>query len=413
MTTHKHSHSIYLFTQRTAIRVLHTLALSTDIYETDRFASDYDAMYAFIQGAADWTQLLPHSSCTFSILVRESPGDTRRSGPPQERRHGRGRVAGPPAVQIFGSQRAQLCAKNAICDALRDAGLDKPARPVNHAGAYLPLLLSIHGGQVTLYRDMAGASLHKRGYRSDSALHRSSLNEAVASGMLLLAGFGVDGSFRAQQKGNPGLSGGASAGLEQASGGGPPKKSLVVCDPMCGSGTLLIEAALIRLHVAPGLYRESFPFQDWSDFDQGAWDELVDAAVSSQRRDEDINMELIGNDAEPAALALAERDLRRTNLSHAVRLVHGSAAELQLDKQVTLVVSNPPWGRRLEGEDEAWYALGSFLRNNARAGSAMLLSGDPALTRGIRMRAREKYPIRVGDVDCRALAYDVLPAKKS
>lgn len=273
----------------------------------------------------------------------------------------------------------------------------------------MPLLLSLHGGEVTLYRDMAGSSLHKRGYRSNSILHRSSLNEAVAAGMLYLAGFQVDGSFQARRPASTGSPPPAATG--QGAVESVPKKQLVICDPMCGSGTLLIEAALLRLHVAPGLYRESFPFTLWSDFDQSGWEALVDAAIASQRQDEDMDMELVGNDIEPAALALAERDLRRTNLSHAVRLFQEDADELLLGQQAHLVVSNPPWGRRLSGEDEAWYSLGTFLRNNARGGSAMLLCGDPAITRGLRMRVRKKSPIRVGDVDCRALAYDVLPAK--
>lgn len=246
-----------------------------------------------------------------------------------------------------------------------------------------------------------------RGYRSDTALHRSSLNEAVAAGMLMLAGFKPDGSFQSGRRKTVTEAAGTS---EDKSG--VMRRELVVCDPMCGSGTLLIEAALCRLRVAPGLYRRSFPFERWADFDAAAYQSIVDCAVSMQRADEDISMTLIGNDSNDAALALARRDLERTNLSHLVTLRRGHAAELQLDANASLVVCNPPWGLRIDGEVEAWESLGRFLRQHAGGGSAMLLSGDSSLTRNVRMRARAKFPIRLVGVrsPCFRLVQKMRPA---
>lgn len=390
---------------RTGIRVLHLLQRTPDILEGDVGGDDFTALYNFVQSAADWSNLLYGSDKrTFSVQVREPPvSDQGRSI--DNSRQGRRRSAAQRAVrETFGAQRAQLCAKNAICDALRDAGLSIPERPLSHGEADVPLFLALNNGEASFYRDMAGQSLHKRGYRSDSVMHRSSLNEAVAAGMLLMAGFTPSGSFKSGRK--EALA--AKRGPVLESEVMPKANRLVLVDPMCGSGTLLIEAALVRLHIAPGLYRREFPFERWGDFDSKTYDTLVKQAVACQRTDEEINIDLIGNDSNPAALDLARKDLERTQLSHLVRLVHGPVDRLELQKDATLVVCNPPWGMRLDDEEAAWEHLGTFLRKYAPGGSAILLSGDAGLTRGLRMRRRFAAPIRIGNVDCRAIVYDIL-----
>lgn len=212
-------------------------------------------------------------------------------------------------------------AKDAICDAIRDScqGM-KPPPPENGANdADIPLFLTLYRDRATLYRDMSGVSLHKRGYRD--AMHRASLNEGVAAGMLKLAGFGRGGFKRGAEKGNLGKSkkgeetegsakneesetsrgrvsgdgnngqsdleadesdgderlfakmSGGSAGSEsdrerlashseaESSGRSSVEVTQVLLDPMCGSGTLLIEAALMATNKAPGLLRKRWPFQ--------------------------------------------------------------------------------------------------------------------------------------------------------
>jgi 23S rRNA G2445 N2-methylase RlmL len=186
---------------RTAVRVLCLVAATTDIRaESDVGEDDYSALYSFVRKAAAWDVLLVGGTRSFSIQVRES-----EAAPTQQPIRGRGsgrrgsRDGGAGAV-VFGVHKAQVCGKDAICDALRDVGLEAPPRPESHATSDVPLFLALHRGQATLYRDMAGSSLHKRGYRSDTPLHRSSLNEAVAAGMLYLAGFQTDGAFRSPRK---------------------------------------------------------------------------------------------------------------------------------------------------------------------------------------------------------------------
>ena len=136
---------------------------------------------------------------------------------------------------VTSTHLASTRAKDAICDALRDAyaGI-KPDPPGFGECPDLPLYLSLYRDRALLYRDMSGVSLHKRGYRD--VMHKASLNEGVAAAVLLMAGWAQP----------------AAAG--EVSG-------KVLCDPMCGSGTLLIEAALIATNHAPGLLRGLWPFQ--------------------------------------------------------------------------------------------------------------------------------------------------------
>lgn len=352
---------------RTATRVLHhVFTTSLD----DVMPHDVpDAVYTIVKHGCDWRLLLSAGRQSFSVQIRMSSAETR----------------------LHSERLLQMRVKDAICDSLRDAHCDKPPRPQNHGTADMPLFLTLNNGAVSLYQDMAGASLHKRGYRANAALHRSTLNEAVAAGMLYLAGMAADGTY-AHQKTSSG--------------------DVMIVDPMCGSGTLLIEAALLRLQVAVGLYRrEPFPFENWYDFDADAYEHVRRTAIEAQRSDDDVQTTLVGSDINGSALALAERDVHRTRLSDIIELKQADIRSVRLANRPTIVICNPPWGKRLE-EDDAWYDIGQFLRREAPESTAVLLSGDASVTRGLRMKARNRHPLRIGNMDTRVLVYDVLPKLK-
>jgi 23S rRNA G2445 N2-methylase RlmL len=392
---------------RTAMRVLHLLSRSDDIRAAGDDPDMYDSLYNFVQDSADWTTLLSGGRRSFSVQVREQePAPLRSQRQPFDSwRHGGpgkvlpGRIADEPSADLIGLHRSQICTKNAICDALRDDGQDAPLKPESHATADVPLFLALHRGKASLYRDMAGASLHKRGYRYDTPMHRSSLNEAAAAGLLYIAGFRPDGSLtpRAQPENAP----------PDSKAGDP--EGITIVDPMCGSGTLLTEAVLCRLHIAPGLYRREFAFQKWHDFNRAAFKAIVEKALKVQRPDSQLCMRLYGSDISEAAIELARRNLSRLRMTDLVHLEVSDIADLRFARAANgmLVVCNPPWGRRLDGEVEAWELLGRFLRQHARGGRAVLLSGDASLSQGLRMRVGSKVPIRIGNVDCRALVYEV------
>lgn len=348
---------------RTATRVLHFL-FSVSLPTSNRVAT-LDAVYDLVKQRVDWGHYLQGGRRTFSIQIRTSEDSDH------------------PSFRLL-----QIRAKDAICDSLRDAHLEKPPPPENHGEADLPLVLVLHNGVLTLYRDMAGVSLHKRGYRADTALHRSSLNESVAAGMLYLAGFTPEGSVF----------------IDDA-----PPDQLFVVDPMCGSATLLIEAALLRLQVAVGLYRQSpFPFEHWPEFSPKEFAAVRDEAVSAQISDKDACIRLLGTDIHKGAIRLAQTDVAATRLDSLIKLSHCDIRDARLSRSPTLVVSNPPWGKRLEDGD-AWHEMGVFLREQAAGCRAAFLSGDASATRALRMKARNRYPLRTGNMSTRVLIYDVLP----
>ncbi|GAQ80938.1 hypothetical protein KFL_000660330 [Klebsormidium nitens] len=431
-----------------------------------------DEVYDFIRGAVDWQALLLVGGRNGARRFKESQLRTFWVD---------ARVW--DCSNVTHSGMVSVRAKDAICDAIRDTcqGL-KPPPPENGANdADLPLFLTLYRDKATLYRDMSGVSLHKRGYRD--AMHRASLNEGVAAGMLKLAGFGA-GGFRAKRKGAE--SGGAGASPERGSGrrdnydpedGGESRQGVtladhnmssaatadggltsaalevpdgngrrleshaeasasgrgdadeaqggadvaqVLLDPMCGSGTLLIEAALMAANTAPGLLRRRWPFESWPDFDEQLWRQCVRDARSHQT-DWPQGLRLLGNDIHPGALELCRKDATAARMIDAITLSQEDCVRYVPPAKPTHVVVNPPWGLRLETldreaqEDEhymlasAYQKLGAFLKDQCTGADVFLLSGNADATRNMRLRADRKWPLSVGGIDCRVLHYKVLP----
>jgi putative N6-adenine-specific DNA methylase len=356
--------------------------------------------------------------------------------------------------------------KNALVDTMREAH-DGLRPTVDTVEPRLPLHVHVHTDSCWLFRTLSPyGSLHRRGYRQ--AMHVAVLRENLAAGMVLQAAE----EARA-----------ISGQTEQAFWA-----SAVLCDPLCGSGTLAAEAALIASRTAPGLLRWGAlgrrltaaepgsaslgpagppPLCFWPDYDAREWADEVAAAEAETRP---LKMRVMLNDQNAAALSLARQAFERLGFDHAVSY---SCAEI--DSYVppiapTLVLTNPPWGRRIggsepgrrggereggrggrggayddddarysSGEDEAsydddeapfegsddapvaegdaveaWSSLGRFAKTNAGADGLTLwtLCGSADLTQHLRMKATRKVPITAGGVDLRWIRYDVLPPKR-
>lgn len=302
--------------------------------------------------------------------------------------------------QVNNSMFASVRAKDAICDSIRDAcGGFKPNPPEDGgATADVPLFLSVYKDHASLYRDMSGISLHRRGYRD--AMHRASLNEAIAAGVLTIAGW------------NQGIAGFGDFNQNYFAHG------LSLLDPMCGSGTFLIEAALMACNRAPGLMRQHWPFQTWHDYDGKLWKtcwETAAAAVISPPKE----LALLGNDVHEGALSLCLKDAKSAGVHDLINLCCKNCKEYIPPTQPSLVVVNPPWGARLgmNSEDEPenitsiWQGLGQFLKQRCNHADVYVLSGNPSVSRGLHMRSNKKWPITVGGVECKLLHYYVLPPK--
>ncbi len=268
----------------------------------------------------------------------------------------------------FVSQRV----KDAIVDQFRDRTGQRP--DVDLRDPDLPLKAVIQNERVTLSRDLAGTSLHKRGWRPVQV--KSPLNEAIAAGLLQLSGW---------TSGTP------------------------LCDPLCGSGTFLIEAAHIAGDRAPGL-RRTFAFERWTDLDQRCWAELKQDAERRWREGRARIGPLSGNDRHGGALQIARDSAARAEVADLITFHEGDIGDYVPPQRPAFVVSNPPFGVRLgEGEDleNSWYRLGVFLKERCPGSQAWILSGDPALSRKLHMKTGGRHPVMNGPLDCRWLKYDI------
>ncbi|HEX6812043.1 MAG TPA: THUMP domain-containing protein [Planctomycetota bacterium] len=310
-------------------------------------ARDRDELYA-LTGTVDWSQSITHlQTLAIDGSVRDSfANDTRY-----------------PVLVV----------KDAICDQFREATGKRP--DVARDRPDLPVKLVLQGQEAILYRELGGEPLHKRGYRQIA--HRSPLNEAAAAGLLLLTDW---------------------------------DRQSPVCDPMCGSGTFLVEAAWLATDRAPGLGR-SFAFEHWRDADLDAWRVLYDEAEARAEAGAGRLPKLMGNDRHPGALAIARQSVAAAGLEGHIQLTHGDARDYSPPWPPGLVVVNPPWGDRLGADpselEDTWRALGQFLHERCAGASAYVLCGNPELTRFLGLRASGRHPVRNGPIECRWLRYQV------
>lgn len=266
-----------------------------------------------------------------------------------------------------------LVVKDAVCDQFRRRSGRRP--DVLRERPDLPIKLVLQGDLAILYRDLGGAPLHKRGYREIQ--HKSPLNEAMAAGLLLLSGW---------------------------------DRQSPLCDPLCGSATFLVEAALLACDRAPGLAR-SFAFERYTDADLKAWRSAYDDAEARAERGLGRCPPLFGNDRHPGALAIAEKAVQAAGLTGRIALQQGDAAAYTPPTTPVAVVTNPPYGERLQQEaaelEETWRALGSFLHSRCQGAVAHVLCGNPELTRFLGLRAERKHPVHNGPIECRFLRYAI------
>lgn len=272
--------------------------------------------------------------------------------------------------EITHSRYAALKTKDAIVDQFRSRQGRRPSVDV-HAPD-LPLKVVIQRGVLSLYKNLSGTSLHKRGWRPIQV--KGPLNEALAAGLLLLSGW---------------------------------DRHSPLIDPMCGSGTFLIEAACLAADMAPGL-RRTFAFEAWPDVDQRLWDKLC-AEARTRARDR-LPFPLEGADHHGGSLALARKNAAAAGVADMIRFHHTDVRDFEPGAPSPWVIVNPPYGHRLGDADsarEAWERLGNFLHQRCGGSRAFVLSGDPNLSRHLGLRASRKLPVKNGPIDCRLLCYEI------
>ncbi|MCA8942161.1 MAG: RNA methyltransferase [Planctomycetes bacterium] len=267
------------------------------------------------------------------------------------------------------SKYAALRVKDAIVDQFRERARRRPS--VDTKRPDLQLKLHLQRDQATLYRDLVGGSLHKRGYRPIQV--KSPLNESIAAGLVLLSEW---------------------------------DRRSPLCDPMCGSATIAIEAAWIAADRAPGL-KQRFAFERWPDFDAKAWRGLIEDAFKRMSMDSVPRIDVA--DRHPGAIAIAKESIKLAGLRDRIRVHHTALADFHLEAPPAVVLCNPPWGERLDPEDleASWRDLGDFLRRECPLSIAWILSGNPAIGHALRLKADRKIPVHNGPIECRVLRYEI------
>jgi 23S rRNA (guanine2445-N2)-methyltransferase / 23S rRNA (guanine2069-N7)-methyltransferase len=275
----------------------------------------------------------------------------------------------------FGAQTV----KDAIVDQLRDASGRRPS--VDRDRPDVRINAHVDRDVATIAIDLAGESLHRRGYRHHSG--PAPLKENVAAAILLHGRW-----------------------PEMAAQGKP------LLDPMCGAGTLVIEAALMAADAAPGLTREYFGLLGWRGHDATLWEQLLDEA--RQRRSAGISRlpAMAGFDVDPAAIARAADNLQYAGLDDLVTLECRSIEQLQSPwpEQTGLLVCNPPYGERLGAAtelSELYGAMGEALRCGFAGWRAMLLVGNATLSARLGVRVRATHKLDNGPLVCQLNEYQV------
>ena len=266
--------------------------------------------------------------------------------------------------------------KDAVVDTLRGQGLERPSVDVEHPD--LRLNLSLRKGRATISVDLGGGSLHRRGWRL--AQNEAPLKENLAAAVLLRGGWP----------------------RAYAQGGG-------LLDPMCGSGTLLIEGALMAADVAPGLLRLGEPPPTrWLGFDRAGWRQLLDEAKAREQAGRAALKPVFhGSDLDPQAIAAARENAARAGMEAAIAFAVCDVAALPSPPQADgTVVCNPPYDERLAADAALYRQLGDALKRAVPGWRASLLCGSEDLAFATGLRAGKRYQLFNGAIECTLIVCD-------
>ncbi len=266
-----------------------------------------------------------------------------------------------------------------VKDAIADYWIDKAHKRPSVSTQIPDILLNVHvaNEQVTISLDSSGESLHKRGYRV--ATTEAPISEVLAAGMLLLAGWKGQSDFY---------------------------------DPMCGSGTLLIEAALIARNIAPGVFRSSFAFEKWPDFDADLWNDIY----NDDSNERDFTHHIYGSDASFYAIQQAAKNVKSAGVAKDVELKQIRMEEIkEVHAEGALVMLNPPYGERLKSNKEMedlYSAIGTTLKHQFTGSTAWIISSNVEAMKCIGLKPSKKYHLLNGELDCRFNKYELFQGKR-
>lgn len=256
--------------------------------------------------------------------------------------------------------------KDGIADHFNDIYGKRPS--IRLSGADLQLNVHIFEHRVTISLDSSGEPLCKRGYREEQT--EAPVNEVLAAGIILKTGWRGESNF---------------------------------VDPMCGSGTFLTEAALIAANINPGIFRESFAFEKWSDFDR----DLFERIYNDDSEEKAFGYKIYGADIDPEAVAIARRNVKRAHLDDMIELSCRSFDDWEEIPEAGILVTNPPYGERLRPDDLTglYRRLGTTLKQQFKGYHAWILGYSDEHFAAIGLKPSVKQPILNGNLECMLREY--------
>lgn len=278
---------------------------------------------------------------------------------------------------ITHNRYAALKVKDALVDSFRDRVGDRPSVSGSKPGVQFHLHLE--EGQATVFIDLSGESLHRRGYRAKGTI--APLKETLGAAIVALSGW--------------------------------PKEDGDLVDPMCGSGTLLIEAAMMFGDSAPGLNRNYFGFFEWAGHDDSLWRSLVEEAMV--REDEGLLKKwpvIIGYDSDHVAVSAAKKNIQQAGLEECIQVRQADLASLSPPSSRGMVLSNLPYGERLsetESVARLYRAYGRIAKERFVGWHLGAFISNPELTDSFTFSWQKKYKLHNGSIPCRLLTGKVMP----
>jgi len=270
------------------------------------------------------------------------------------------------------SHFVSLKAKDAIADHFRERSGLRPSVYKEQPD----LLINVHlsGRSATISLDSSGGSLHRRGYRTGN--FDAPLNEVLAAGMILLTGWDGSSPFM---------------------------------DPMCGSGTLAIEAAMIASGIPPGIFRKRFGFETWLDFDVG----LMEHVARKLQHPREIEVPIVARDIDATVVKLTRNQLKKMELDRYVTVEQGDFADIKDGLEGTTLIMNPPYGERMKHEDlaELYGMIGSTLKHRFPGSDAWILSSSREALGRIGLKPSGRHELYNGSLKCSYVHYKTFKGK--
>ncbi len=256
--------------------------------------------------------------------------------------------------------------KDGIVDHFRDKCGQRPS--IRLSGADILFNVHIDEDRVTISLDSSGEPLSKRGYRDNQT--EAPINEVLAAGIILKTGWRGDTDF---------------------------------ADPMCGSGTFLIEAALIASNINPGIYRKGFAFEKWPDFDR----DLFERLYNDDSAERECSCKIMGGDIDPEAVMTARKNIKSAQLEDMIEISCRPLSDWTDNPEEGVMVMNPPYGRRLKPDDieELYRGIGTCLKRNFTGWHAWIIGLDGPDFDNIGLKPSMKIPLLNGSLECMLREY--------